>query len=89
MISVLVALLRSVTYYVQHRRSYHLPSVHVCLSAIFCPAQTMQHNNLVKMCGPQQTNHFGADGLIGIDVPRPDECNNFQPNSDGGEHLGK
>lgn len=35
-------------YRVQHRRGCDLPSIHVCLSAIFCQAQTMQQNNPAK-----------------------------------------
>lgn len=41
------------------------------------------------MCSPQQTSHYGTDGLIAIDVPQPDECHNFEQNSGGGVHLTK
>lgn len=47
-LSVLVELQPSATYCVQRRRGYDLPSIRVCLSAIFCQAQTMQQNNPVK-----------------------------------------
>lgn len=52
----------------------------------FCRAQTMPQKQSCETCGPQQTNHFGADGLI-TDAPSPDECRDFLSNSADRLHL--